>query len=117
MKSSGLRQRQPRIHDEQHLAFIRGLPCLVCRNNIETEACHIRYADQSIAKPMTGIAQKPHDKFTVPMCGKCHREQHSKSERAFWAGVGLDPVKLALALYSVSDDYEAGTHIIEGLRS
>lgn len=106
-------QRKPRIHDEQHLAFIRGLPCLVCQNNIETEAAHIRYADPSIAKPVTGIGHKPHDKFTVPMCGKCHRNQHSRSERAFWDEVGIDPVKIALALFSVSGDYESGVQIVE----
>ena len=109
-------QRKPRIHDDKHLAFIRGLPCLVCKNNIETEACHIRMRDPSIAKPMTGIGNKPHDKYTVPLCGKCHREQHSGSEHRFWVQRGIDPVKTALALYSVSPDYEAGMQIIDASR-
>ena len=50
-------QRQPRQHDEKHLAFIRTLPCVVCGNDIETEAAHIRMMDPTVAKPMTGIAR------------------------------------------------------------
>ena len=107
-----LRQRQPRKHDNGHLDFIRSLPCLICGNNIETEACHIKMADLSIGKIATGIAHKPDDKYTVPMCGNCHRGQHSKSERAFWIESRIDPIKTALALFSISGDYEAGIQIV-----
>lgn len=69
-------------------------------------------ADRSVAKPMTGIATKPDDRFTVPMCGVHHRHQHGRNERDWWLIAGVDPVKLALALYSVSGNYEAGMQII-----
>lgn len=69
-------------------------------------------ADQFTGKLSKGIAQKSDDKYTVPLCGKCHREQHSGSEHRFWAQRGVDPVKIALALFSVSGDYELGLHII-----
>lgn len=108
-----MNQRQPRQHNESHLRFVRGLPCIICGNNIETEAAHIRMADRSVAKPMTGIATKCDDRFTVPLCGEHHREQHVwGDEHAWWSGLGLDGIKLALALYSVSGDFERGEQIV-----
>lgn len=108
--------KRPRQHDEKHLAFIRSLPCVVCKNNIETEAAHIRMMDPTVAKPMTGIGQKPHDKYTLPLCGKCHREQHAVRENQFWERAGIDPVKLALELYSESGDFERGEQVVNASR-
>lgn len=107
-----MRQRQPRQHLESHLKFIRTLPCVVCGNNIETEAAHVRMGDGSIAKPMTGIGTKPDDIFTVPLCGLHHRSQHDAgNESAWWNEIGLDPVKIALALYVATGDFERGEQI------
>jgi hypothetical protein len=103
-------QRRPREKSAKHLDFIRGLPCCVCGDNTSTEAAHVRMPDPTIAKPLTGIAIKPDDKFTVPLCGRHHAAQHSMSEREWWYGKG-DPVKLALALYAVSGDHELGERI------
>lgn len=103
--------RQPRKHDAGHLQFIRGLPCVICGDDTTTEAAHVRMVDRTVAKPMTGIGIKPDDKFTLPLCGKHHREQHGMSEREFWQAHGIDPVKRALALYAVSGDHEAGEQI------
>jgi hypothetical protein len=108
-----MRQRQPRDRNETHLAFIRTLPCLLCNNNISTEAAHVRMADRSVAKPMTGIATKCDDRFTVPLCGTHHRQQHEHgNEGHWWLLSGIDPIKAALALYSVSGDYERGCEIV-----
>jgi len=104
--------RDPRKHDKGHLDFIRGLPCVTCGDDTSTEAAHVRMMDPTIGKPMTGIGTKPHDKFTVPLCSECHRTQHEQSEEDFWEGHGIDPVKLSLALYSVSGDYSAGLMIV-----
>jgi hypothetical protein len=106
-------KRSPRQKDEAHLKFIRGLPCCVCGNNIETEAAHVRMPDPTIAKPLTGLGIKPDDKFTVPLCGDHHRTQHANKEAVFWSrwGRNCDPVKLALALYAVSGDHELGERI------
>ena len=101
-----------RLHNEKHLAFIRTLPCLICRDNISTEAAHIRYADAKHAKPITGVGIKPDDRYTVPLCGRHHREQHSMSERSFWEHYGLDPIPIALRLYSISGDLPAAQQII-----
>ena len=96
----------------KHLNFIRSLPCLICGNNIETEACHVRMSDARIAKPESGLGRKPPDWFTVPMCGKHHREQHLKSERKWWENNNIDPILKALALYAVSGDYQQGLDIV-----
>lgn len=104
-------QRRPRQFAPDHLAFIRTLPCVVCGDDVTVEAAHVRMQDPSVAKPMTGIGTKPDDRFTVPLCGLHHRDQHLNNERAWWETQGIDPVKKALALYSVSGDYERGEQI------
>ncbi len=110
-------QRKPRDKDEGHLKFIRTLPCIVCGNNIETECAHVRMADRTVAKPMTGIATKCDDRFTVPLCGAHHRNQHDHgNEHEWWLLADIDPIKAALALYSVSGDYERGLQIVNAYR-
>lgn len=102
-----MRYRHPRERNEKHLAFVRQLPCLCCGNDIETEAAHIRMADRSVCKRQTGKGEKPDDAFSVPLCGRCHRDQHSMNEREFWRRVGIDPIRVALALHYWSGDADA----------
>lgn len=104
-----------RRRDEKHLDFIRSLPCVICRNNIETEACHIRFSDARIGKLNPGVGARPHDFFTVPLCGKHHREQHQGSEPKFWQSHNIDPILLALMLYAISGDSEEAERIIYAL--
>lgn len=92
-----LRQRQPRERDNKHLDFIRSLPCCIC-GGIDTEAAHIRTASLAHGKKHTGMAEKPSDKWTLPLCNKHHREQHETNELAFWKGYGIDPFMLAITL-------------------
>ena len=101
-----------RYKDEAHLKFIRSLPCILCGDNTTTEACHIRFADASLAKA-TGIAIKPDDYWTLPMCGKHHRLQHQGNERAFWNRAGIDACLYALRLYSVTGDYQKGLAVLK----
>ena len=103
--------RTARRHDEKHLEFIRGLPCIRCLDNTGTEAAHLRRADARIAKPITGLGIKPDDRFVLPWCGKDHRRQQAIGEKTFWDG--CDPELWALALYSVSGDQEAGERIVQ----
>ena len=107
-----LRQRQPRKHDDRHLDFIRSLPCVVCLDNTTTEAAHVRKPDPRAAKYYTGKSEKPDDCWTLPLCGKHHREQHSHSEAEFWQHLGIDPTFICLALHRVSGDHQAGEQII-----
>ncbi len=96
----------------KHLEFIRTLPCVVCADNTSTEAAHVRMLDSRIAKPVTGMQIKPDDKFTLPLCGRCHRLQHAGSEAAFWRSQETDPVLLSLAIFSASGDAQEAERIM-----
>lgn len=95
------RRMKPSRKAPGHLDDIRKLPCLL--SGRAAEAAHIRYADAKHGKPETGMQQKPHDKYTVPLCPELHRLlkgcQHDSDERAWWAQFGIDPVAVALGLY------------------
>lgn len=105
-------QKQPRIHDDRHLDFIRSLPCIITGENTTVEAAHIRFADLRVDKHNAGVGAKPHDMWTLPLSGEQHRLQHSMSERKFWRETGIDPIFYALALYAHSGDYEKGCRIV-----
>lgn len=106
-------QRRPRIRDEAHCAFIRKLPCVCCQNNIETQAAHIRFSDAAAGKVNAGVAAKPDDKWTLPLCGVCHALQHETGdERHFWNLAGINPLALAQQLYEASGDFDRGLEIV-----
>jgi len=92
-----LRQREPRQRDERHLDYIRSLPCCIC-GGIDTEAAHIRTASLAHGKQHTGMAEKPSDKWALPLCNRHHNEQHSMNELAFWKQYDIDPFMLAITL-------------------
>jgi hypothetical protein len=112
-----VRQRLPRQKDDRHLEFIRSLPCLVCMNDIETEAAHLRAANRRWGKPYTGKQEKPHDMWTLPVCGRCHRKQHTMNEVQFWQERGIDPWGTALSLYAASGDHELAQEVITHWRT
>lgn len=93
-----------------HLDFVRSLPCIVCGDNTSTEAAHIRMGDRSVGKRPAGMGEKPSDLWTLPLCGRCHREQHEVGEYVFW--IGRDPHKTALALWAATGDHELGSLIV-----
>jgi hypothetical protein len=102
--------KQPRQHAPKHLDFIRQLPCLCCGDNTSTEAAHLRLSDPRVGKRPVGTGEKPDDKWTLPLCGRCHREQHKTNERVFWRGT--DASLVALALWAASGNHEIGEHIV-----
>ena len=94
-----LRQKEPRVRDEAHLDYIRSLACCICGDDTATEAAHIRTSSPTHGKRHTGLSEKPSDCWTVPLCGKCHREQHAfGNELQWWASKGIDPFILAMNL-------------------
>lgn len=112
-----MRQRQPRDKNDAHLKYIRTLGCLLCGDDTTTESAHVAMIDRSVAKGMTSMAGKADDRFTVPMCGTHHWQQHDAgNERDWWMFSGLDPIKVALALYSVTGDYARGCEIVSACR-
>ena len=109
------RQRQPRQHAEAHLAWIRTLPSIVPGLE-KVEAAHVRYQDPRYAKPSVGMAEKPDDKWVVPLAADQHRRQHSMSERSFWKERGIDPVFAAALLWVHTGNDEAAKQIIRNAK-
>lgn len=105
-----LRQRDPRQHDPKHLAFVRSRPCCLpfCRR--EAEAAHLRMGNISIGKEPTGKGEKPHDRYSVPLCPYRHRDgidaQHKSNESEWWARTGLNPWAIAASLWIESGGAE-----------
>jgi hypothetical protein len=106
--------KRARIKSETHEDFIRSLPCAICGDNTTTEAAHISYADMRYGKFGRGKGQKEESIWVVPLCGAHHREQHELwNERAFWGHKGIDPCRVAAALYIRSQDYQTALQILE----
>jgi hypothetical protein len=110
-------QKSPPQKSKKHLDFIRGLSCCVCLNPIETEAAHVRMSVAMAGKLNPGVGAKPHDSWTVPLCGRHHREQHEGSEPKFWQSVGIDPLSLAKELHANSGDHLRCEQIIRAQQS
>lgn len=105
--------KQPRQHNEKHLAFIRTLPCVCCHNDIETQAAHLRFSDAEAGKVNAGVGAKPDDKWTLPLCGACHTAQHGMGdERHFWNLAGINPLVIAQQLFEVTGNFEQGCKIV-----
>lgn len=123
------RQRRPhdlraRLEDADHLRLISALPCVISGRAPAGVAAHIRYANAQFGKEITGIGVKPDDRWTVPLCPWFHTDgpgaQHRFGEEDWWIERGLEPLKIAFALYECSAALRAmrmdeGT-IIQALR-
>jgi len=98
----------------RHIAWIKTLPCIRC-GRTPCDAAHVR-----IGSTGGGTGLKPPDRFTVPLYSSnpaigyqgCHSEQH-EGEVTFWAELGVDPVDIALRLWSVTGNDEQGRRTIE----
>jgi hypothetical protein len=55
---------------------------------------------------------KPGDRYAVPLCTACHAKQHRIGELSFWSRLRIDPVNVALRLWTVSADVKAGERIV-----
>jgi hypothetical protein len=75
-----------------------------------SEAAHVR----SGADGGTGL--KPSDRYSLPLCASCHRTgrgaQHTIGEARFWALLRIDPLNVALKLWTISGDVAAGERIV-----
>ena len=82
-----------RLRDKDHCKFVRTHPCVVC-GRTPTEAHHIRFAQPR------AFRRKVSDEYIVPVCRLHHRDLHSYGDEAsWWAGVGIDPLPIALKLW------------------
>jgi hypothetical protein len=90
----------------QHLGFVRQLPCVACGKAAPSEAAHVRTGTDS------GVGMKPGDRYAVPLCAACHAKQHRIGELTFWSTLRIDPLNVALRLWTVSADVEAGERTV-----
>lgn len=107
--------RKPsQIRCPQHLVFVRFHGCSIfdlegilyrephfIRTKIhacegKVEAAHVRTGTDG------GMALKPGDNWTIPLCAKAHREQHQIGERAFERRYGISMKAIAKGLASLS---------------
>jgi hypothetical protein len=89
-----------------HLAFVRQLPCVACGKAAPSDAAHVRTGTDG------GTGIKPTDRYTVPLCAACHAKQHRVGELTFWSALRIDPVDVALRLWTISADVEAGERTV-----
>lgn len=115
--SVGGSRKRPRIENRNHLAFVRMLPCVVCGIRRNVEAAHVRMGNPLYGKRQAGMAEKPDDKFSLPLCAAHHDEQHSMNEAQFWMALAVDPLALSLALFDATGDEERAEAIIRAHRS
>jgi hypothetical protein len=55
---------------------------------------------------------KPGDRYAVPLCTACHAKQHRIGELSFWSRLRIDPVNVALRLWTVSADVKTGERTV-----
>jgi hypothetical protein len=85
-----------RLRDKEHCKYVATQACLIC-GRMPSETHHIRFAQPR------ALGRKVSDEYTVPVCRLHHRELHRYGDEAsWWAGVGLDPVPIALELWKRS---------------
>ncbi len=82
-----------RLRDKDHCKFVASQHCIVC-GRAPSEAHHIRFAQPR------ALGRKVSDEYAVPVCRVHHRELHCYGDEAsWWAGVGIDPLPIALGLW------------------
>jgi hypothetical protein len=95
-----LMQRQPRVEEPAYLAYVRTLPCLICRR-LGSDPAHLRAAAPQYGKRQCGMGEKPDDCWALPLCRTHHDDQHRINEMRWWARHGFhDPHAVAIALYA-----------------
>ena len=90
----------------QHLAFVKLLSCVACGKAAPSEAAHVRLGTDG------GVGIKPSDRYSVSLCTSCHELQHRFGELRFWSVLRIDPLSVALRLWTVSGDLEAGERTV-----
>src|SRR6516162_10804417 len=90
----------------QHLVFVCQLPCVACGKAAPSEAAHVRIGTDG------GVGRKPGDRYAVPLCAACHAKQHRIGELTFWSALRIDPLNVALRLWTISADVRAGERTV-----
>src|SRR6516165_1767858 len=90
----------------EHLAFVRQLPCVACGKAAPSEAAHVRTGTDG------GVGVKPGDRYAVPLCNACHAKHHRIGELTFWSALRIDPLNVAMRLWTVSGDEKGGARTV-----
>jgi hypothetical protein len=86
------------IHSVKHQKFVASFPCVVCGNDTQVQACHIR----SIPK-VGNVGKGVRDcRFLIPMCFQHHTEQHLIGELQFFGKYNINPILISMKLASIS---------------
>ena len=86
------------ITSVKHQKFVASFPCVVCGNDTQVQACHIR----SIPK-LGNVGKGIRDcKFLIPMCFTCHTQQHLIGELQFFEKYNINPILISMKLASIS---------------
>jgi hypothetical protein len=117
-----LRQREPRIRDKAHLAFVAKLFCVgcYCRGGFKTWPVHVAHVRIGfVGEPgwrEVGKAEKPSDARTAPLCRICHldgpRAQHRVGEEWFWRDLNVYPPAFCRALVEARVRGRKGNDVI-----
>ena len=72
--------KNPPLDLPDHLNYVRSLACIICDRPAPSEAAHFRLGLGG------GVAMKPSDDLTIPLCHAHHDEQHKckSGELGFW---------------------------------
>jgi ERF superfamily len=82
-----------RYRNKEHLRFVAQQACLLCGRK-PSDPHHLRFVQPR------ALGRKSSDEFAVPLCRIHHRAVHSTGdERAWWKGVGIDPITVARKLW------------------
>src|SRR5579871_2973470 len=89
--------KQPaRKRSKAHLSFVRGQPCLVCRQS-PCDPHHLRFVQPK------ALGLKVSDEFTVPLCRAHHHDLHRHgNEKAWWVNMQIEPLPIAKELWQAS---------------
>jgi hypothetical protein len=93
----------PRKRSKTHLLFVRGQPCLICKQT-PSDAHHLKFAQAR------ALGRKVSDEFTVPLCRAHHQALHRHgNEKAWWADIQISPLPLAKELWMASPIHETAS--------
>lgn len=115
-----MKQRHPRQRDKSYLGAIAQMPSVISGQE-PCECAHIRYGDPEHGKPMTGMGEKPDDRWVLPLTPEEHRlandAQHRSNERAWWRSKGLNPLILCRDLYEIWSNGKKDVEALSAMRS
>ena len=114
----------------KHLKFIDDLECIVCGSRhpthhhllrVSREYLPIKNGEEAFLLPKIkskGMATKSDDRFTLPLCPKCHAEAHAYgNDKAYFKSKGIDkPEEMALMLYKLTGLYDKAMDLIRWWR-